>query len=213
MTSAMMTGTRADGRAAGLADDGPEVEPRTVEAWVRAGQAVVVDVREPDEHGAERIAGARLMPLSRLDAAAAAAIPCQRLVLHCKGGKRSMDALRLMNAAGLGASARSMAGGIGAWKAAGLATVKGSGPRVSVMRQVQLVVGLTVLASGVLGVLVDARLALVGAAMGLGLTIAGATGTCLLASVLAKMPWNRVSDAGGACGGGGASCSVDSGRA
>ncbi len=100
-----------------------EASARQVLEWMRVGACVLVDVREADEHARERIAGARLLPLSRFEPreAASSIQPGQRLVLHCKGGKRSADAARLAVAAlGSRATVVSMAGGIEAWKGAGL---------------------------------------------------------------------------------------------
>ncbi len=83
-------------------------------------------------------------------------------------------------------------GGIEAWRAAGLPVRAGaSAPRLSIMRQVQLVVGLGVLAGTAAGYFVDARLLVVPAFLGAGLAFAGATGTCGLAVLLGRMPWNR----------------------
>jgi rhodanese-related sulfurtransferase len=46
-----------------------EIDATTLNAWLEAGEAVLVDVREPAEHAGEHIAGAQLLPLSRFDAA------------------------------------------------------------------------------------------------------------------------------------------------
>lgn len=99
------------------------VSPKDTQAWLAAGQATLVDVREASEHASERIAGAHLLPLSSFDAAKAAAVvkPGTKLVLHCKAGKRSAEAAS--RAASLGAKGIevfSMSGGIDAWKQAGL---------------------------------------------------------------------------------------------
>ena len=77
-----------------------EATPRQVQQWLRSGETVLIDVREPDEHAREHIAGSRLIPLSRFDAAQAAscAKPGQRIALHCRSGMRSMDASRRLRA-------------------------------------------------------------------------------------------------------------------
>jgi hypothetical protein len=54
-----------------------------------------------------------------------------------------------------------------------------------------LIVGLMVLASVNLGLFVSLWFLAVAAFLGAGLTFAGATGTCGLAILLLKMPWNR----------------------
>ena len=84
--------------------------------------AVLIDVREPAEFDAERIAGAQLFPLSTFD-------PNQLpkdvpLIFQCGTGKRSALALSRAQAVGMPHDAH-LAGGIQAWKAAGLSTVVG----------------------------------------------------------------------------------------
>jgi molybdopterin/thiamine biosynthesis adenylyltransferase/rhodanese-related sulfurtransferase len=71
----------------------------------------LVDVREPHEYEISRIEGAELIPLGELPARMKDLDPAEDIVLHCKAGGRSMDALHLLRNAGFG-KVRSMAGGI-----------------------------------------------------------------------------------------------------
>lgn len=92
-----------------------------VAARVKQG-AVLIDVREPAEFDAERIAGAQLFPLSTLDPNK---LPKdQPLIFQCGTGKRSALALARAQQAGLPHEGH-LAGGLQAWKAAGLPTVIG----------------------------------------------------------------------------------------
>lgn len=172
-----------------------EIGPIDVWRGLQTGELVVVDVREPDEHARERIDGAKLLPLSRFDPELAASwvTAGQNLVLHCRGGRRSAEACRLVPAMSCrGAAVASLAGGIDAWKAAGLPVIINDRvARVSVMRQVQLAVGVSVLAGSVVAWLVHPVGLAVPMFFGAGLIFAGATGTCALAGILARMPWNR----------------------
>lgn len=172
-----------------------QATPSDVHAWLRAGQAVLIDVREPDEHARERIPGSRLLPLSTFspDRAAQFLAPGQKLVLHCKGGKRSTDACRLATMlTARGVPIVNMIGGIDAWKSAALPTDSSSAaPRISVMRQVQLTVGALLLLGSALAWFVHPAFIALPAFLGAGLAFAGATGTCALASLLSVMPWNR----------------------
>lgn len=164
---------------------------------------MLIDVREPDEFAREHISGAVLLPLSRFDPAQAMskAKPGQRIVMQCKSGRRAADACRL--AAPLSASGVavvSLAGGIEAWKKDKLPVefnTKVSG--ISVMRQVQLVIGLGVLAGSALAWFVDPRFVGIPAFFGAGLTFAGASGTCALATVIGWMPWNKAGKGGASC--------------
>ena len=63
---------------------------------------------------------------------------------------------------------------------------------ISIMRQVQITAGSLVLLGLVLAVLINPWFAALSAFVGAGLTQAGITGTCAMASLLKHMPWNRV---------------------
>jgi len=99
------------------------LEPAEVARLMQAGRLLLVDVREPSEFGAERIAGALLYPLSTFDAAALPDDGSRRLVFHCGSGKRSLTAAERRLAAGQ-AHAAHMGGGIAAWKSAGLPVIR-----------------------------------------------------------------------------------------
>jgi len=185
-----------------MADAAPiqEVDPATLKTWLDDGRALVVDVREADEHARERIAGSRLMPLSGFDPREVPASNGQKVVLHCRGGRRSADAAGRLIAAGH-AGAIHLRGGLEAWKAAGLPLESNPKIPISIMRQVQITVGSLVLVTTVLGVLVSPWILVLTGFFGAGLLFAGASGTCGMAAVLSLMPWNRaIRCAGGSCG-------------
>lgn len=173
-----------------------EVDPQTAKRWIEAGEAVLIDVREPDEHAAERIADATLLPLSRFDARQVSPPRGARVIFHCRSGRRSADACRLAaSLAASGVPVYSLAGGIEAWKKAGqpiVAASPGSAPGLSILRQVQITVGAGVLLGCLLAWLVHPVWLILPAFFGAGLVVAGATGTCGLAALLARMPWNRI---------------------
>lgn len=160
---------------------------------LRERHTLLVDVREPDEHNAERIAGAVLHPLSRFDARAIPLHEKQRVVFHCRSGKRSAEAVRLSSELqASGVEVCSLDGGIEAWRSAGLPTIRTIGAaKVSVMRQVQMVIGAGVLGGCAAAWFADPRFVAIPAFFGAGLLFAGVTGTCGLASLLSLMPWNK----------------------
>jgi rhodanese-related sulfurtransferase len=92
-----------------------------VASLLREGRIVLVDVREPAEFAAERIEGAVLHPLSSFDPAA---LPAGEVVFSCGVGQRSLTAIQRAVAAGLPHAAH-LAGGLRAWKQAGLPTHRG----------------------------------------------------------------------------------------
>lgn len=101
-----------------------EIAPADALAAQQAGQALIVDVREPAEFAVERIPGALNLPLSTFDPVSLfAAVAPERILFQCGSGMRSMKAVMACRLSGLTAD-RHLTGGIGAWKAAGLPTIR-----------------------------------------------------------------------------------------
>jgi rhodanese-related sulfurtransferase len=99
-----------------------DLTPQQVKAAYDAQDILLIDVREPAEFAAERIAGAVNVPLSTFNPAALPDPAGRRVVFQCAGGKRSAAAVEACGKAGKTHDAH-LAGGIAAWKAAGLPTV------------------------------------------------------------------------------------------
>jgi len=99
------------------------LDPGQLHRALMSDDVVLVDVREPDEHRAERIAGAVNLPLSAFDPKALPAAGGRTLVLHCAGGVRSVKALEICRRQGVDVR-HHLAGGLNAWKAAGLPVVR-----------------------------------------------------------------------------------------
>jgi len=99
-----------------------DLDAQTVANGLEQGEIVLIDVREPHEYGTERIPGALLMPLSTFDAGALPTGGDKRVVLHCAAGKRSAMAAEQAEDAGVAVNAH-LAGGLMAWKQAGLETL------------------------------------------------------------------------------------------
>lgn len=166
------------------------VDPVTLARWLKAGQAVLVDVREPGEHAARRIDQAHLLPLGRVEGAHLPDHAGRRLVLHCQKGGRGNAACGKLLRENPGLEVYNLEGGIEAWCQAGL-PVRGAGGHLPLDRQVQLVVGASLLLAALLAWRVNPAFLAVVAFFGAGLTMAGATGFCGLARLLALMPWNQ----------------------
>jgi rhodanese-related sulfurtransferase len=88
-----------------------------------ARQVVLIDVREPAEYAVERIHGALNLPLTTFDPAALPVGGDHPVVLQCGSGKRSAMALDQCRKAGVEVAGH-LAGGIGAWRAAGLPVIR-----------------------------------------------------------------------------------------
>ncbi|NVO17308.1 MAG: rhodanese-like domain-containing protein [Rhodoplanes sp.] len=97
------------------------LSPEEVAADLAADRVLLVDVREPNETVRERIPGAVLMPLSVFEPADLPDPAGREVVFSCASGIRSVKAAEIAQAAGLPYRAH-LAGGIKAWKAAGLPT-------------------------------------------------------------------------------------------
>lgn len=96
--------------------------PQDVARQLKEDCAVLIDVREPAEYGAERIHGALLFPLSTFDPHALPEAGKRTMIFQCGSGMRSAKAVALCQAAGLGHDSH-MQGGLMAWKAAGLPVI------------------------------------------------------------------------------------------
>lgn len=165
------------------------IAPRDLQALREQGPApFLLDVRSPLEFEGERIEGARLIPLDELDARLDEVPGQVEIAIVCRTGVRATIAAEVL--ARGGRRARVLEGGMNAWRRARLPLREGR-KRLAVDRQVQLIAGLMVLTGVALGTLVNPWFLAIAAFFGAGLTFAGATGTCGLALVLMKMPWNR----------------------
>lgn len=150
--------------------------------------AILVDIRELDEHARERVPAARHQPLSRLssiDTHGATAV-----IFHCRSGHRTAGNSQRL-AAAVDCDAYILDGGIDAWKKAGLTVMSDRRQPIEIMRQVQITAGSLVLLGVALGVWVAPAYFALSAFIGAGLTFAGVTGWCGMAKLLAFMPWNR----------------------
>lgn len=94
----------------------------TVYRWLENNEAILVDVRETSEYEQEHIPGSLLLPLSAFDPERFPRIEGKKLVLHCAVGKRSAAAQIQLRKTGYRPPAINMAGGLRAWKDAGLPT-------------------------------------------------------------------------------------------
>lgn len=96
-----------------------EITASQLDAMLRAGDALVVDVRETDEFAQGHIPGAVNMPLSTFRPSELPDSQGKMLVLNCLGGKRSAMALEKCGGAQAAVDTH-LAGGFVAWQSAGL---------------------------------------------------------------------------------------------
>ena len=101
---------------------------RQAQELLREGGAQLVDVREPYEHEAGRIAGSRHIELQLLPGEAGLLDSEQPILFYCRSGSRSALAADAFAAAGF--DARNLDGGLEAWVEAGL-PIEPDGGRVA----------------------------------------------------------------------------------
>ena len=171
------------------------ISPADAKRRLADGSAVLVDIREPQEHAREAIPGAQLSPLSAFDSRSLAAIQgkdAPAVIFHCQGGRRTAENADRLRECGV-PEVYLLEGGLTGWKAVGYATNVDRTKPIEMQRQVQITAGSLVLAGLVLAVAVSPWFAALSAFVGAGLVFAGVSGWCGMANLLGIMPWNRAS--------------------
>lgn len=91
-----------------------EMKADELDQWRREGRPhLLIDVREPSEHAANSIEGAKLIPLRQLQSQVKNLPKGQPIVVHCHMGGRSAVAVAMLRVQGF--DARNLSGGIKAW--------------------------------------------------------------------------------------------------
>jgi rhodanese-related sulfurtransferase len=98
--------------------------PEEVSSGIADGRYLLIDVREPNEVAVEAYPDAVVVPLQSFDPKDIPDPKEKQVVFACRSGKRSVTASLAAQAAGL-AYDKHLAGGMLAWKAAGLPTKTG----------------------------------------------------------------------------------------
>lgn len=166
------------------------LSPAQVSARIKDGKALLIDIREADEVARERIAGSVVAPLSIFEEARLDLRPGRDVVFMCRTGNRTgANCVRLADR--IPGKAFVLDGGLDGWKAEGLPTLTDAKAPLELMRQVQMTAGGLILIGAALGLLVHPAFHGLSAFVGAGLFMAGGTGFCGMARLLAVMPWNR----------------------
>jgi len=91
--------------------------------WLEAGEATLVDVREPDEYTRSHIAGSVSLPLATVTADALPPFEGKKLVMQCQMGSRSLTACKKLAKENPTLDVYNLEGGIFSWKKAGYETI------------------------------------------------------------------------------------------
>lgn len=167
------------------------INPTQLNAWIHSNEAFVIDVREPAEYSAHNIKGSALISLGKIDTAIIDDVGNKKIILHCHSGRRSMQACEKLLKQNNHLELYNLEGGILAWEKAGYPTEKSENSILPLDRQVQMTIGLLLIFFNIMGYYHASTWFVMTGLIGIGLTIAGFTGFCGLARVIAKMPWNQ----------------------
>ena len=96
----------------------PELDPQSAADRLAAGEAIALDVREPDEWAAGRIGGAVHIPVGELVVRQDEIPEDVPIVAVCRTGSRSAWATEMLVRAGYDVA--NLSGGLQAWEAVGL---------------------------------------------------------------------------------------------
>lgn len=157
---------------------------------LEAGETIqIIDVRSPGEYAAGHIPFAVNMPLEQVDSRLDDLRQHTPVVLVCQSGRRAeLCAQQIKHHR---SDLLLLEGGTDAWQGQGLPMVQCSASRWSIERQVRLTAGLLVLTGTVLSTVLASGWVYLAMFVGAGLTFAGLTNFCGMASLFALMPWNR----------------------
>ncbi|GAB76491.1 Rhodanese-related sulfurtransferase [Austwickia chelonae] len=167
------------------------VDVGTLRSWLAGtDRPLLVDVRSAAEFRALHIPTAVNIPLPLLkehkeDLARALG---RQIVLICRTDRRAGQAEEILAASGL-SRLHVLTGGMTSWSADSAPVAQGEG-RWDLERQVRLVAGGLVV-SGVLVSTLAPRAKWLSGAIGCGLMTAALTDSCLMGSMLSKLPYNR----------------------
>lgn len=163
----------------------------------RGERLQLIDVRSPQEYEETHVPCALNIPLEQIENRMADVHSDSPIVAICQTGRRAEMAAPLLERSG--AAVYVLEGGTSGWISEGNDAVGKTSAALPLIRQVHVVAGPMVLIGAVLALTVNPMWALLSGFVGLGLTVAGATGFCGMGVMLSKMPWNRPKFSGAAC--------------
>lgn len=158
--------------------------------YLDEAQAIIIDVREPAEFIAKHIQGASLLPLGKISPQDLPNTD-KKIIIYCQKGMRGKSACAKLTDKDESAVLYNLEGGIASWEQAGFNVVKGQSKVLPLDRQVQVTMGLFTFIGSAAAYFFNPLFMLIPAFIGAGLIFAGLSGTCGLALLLAKMPWNQ----------------------
>lgn len=150
----------------------------------------ILDVRTGGEFETVHIPGSYNVPLDTLHEHASDLADVERpVVLVCQSGARAGTAHERLSNEGK-RNLRILDGGMTAWMSTGGDVIQSASPRWAMDRQVRFVAGSLVL-TAVLASVLSPKAKWAAAGVGAGLFYSAVSNTCAMASLLAKLPYNK----------------------
>mgnify|MGYP006423315349 CR=1 FL=1 len=167
------------------------IDSKKTQELLASGGAILIDIREADEHAREHIKDAQCLPLSTFSGDCLNSYSKDTpIIFHCQSGNRTKQAEDKFSSLGF-KNVYILSGGMNAWKKDGHTTNTNKNEPLPLMRQVQIIVGFMVVLGIVLSYTVSPYFNLLSAFFGAGLLFAGISGFCGLANVLMLLPYNK----------------------
>jgi len=166
-----------------------KISAENLHDFQKENQAHLLDVRNPDEYSLCRVEGSQCIPLDTLPQRLAEIPRDKPVLVYCRSGNRSRQAIELLQSHGFDNLVQ-VEGGIQRLEKAGGKVVR-SRRGIPIMQQVQVTAGSLVLLGLFLAWLVHPGFVFLSAFVGAGLVFAGLSGYCGMAKFLELMPWNR----------------------
>ena len=148
---------------------------------------IVLDVRTSAEHDSKRIQGVYNLPLDELEEHLEMLKKYDKVYLHCQSGNRSGKGYQKLLELGL-TNVVNVTGGISEWEQNSFGVKTNN--KMPIIQQVMITAGSLVLFGSIFG-FISPIFSLISIFVGGGLVYAGVSGNCLMAKILAKMPWNQ----------------------
>lgn len=172
----------------------PLIDATKARDLINKHDAIIIDVREPDEFAEEHIPFALSVPLSKFDEVISEFhIKTRKIIFQCASGNRSGQACSIAKKKLQEEHAVfSLDGGLPAWKERGFETItKGRVSKLPLMRQVHIGAGSLVTLAVLIGFTGWTPGFFFAGLFGFSLMMSGVTGWCGMAKFLALMPWNK----------------------
>lgn len=157
---------------------------------MKNGDVGLIDVREPAEHASAHISNSKLHPLGTINETV---INQEKKahIIYCQKGGRGKNACEKLLSENPNLSLFNISGGIESWQEEGFDITKGKKSVLPLDRQVQLSISTLLLVFSVFTLTVSSKFIWPIIFIATGLFIAGSTGFCGLARLIAQMPWNQ----------------------